>query len=174
MTLDKGSRRGGLLKQGSILAVHLVCHANFACGASHWVLKNLLGNPPPPPPPDVPALTDNTVLASLSLRQRLEQHRAHAACAGCHNLLDPVGFALENYDAIGRWRDRDNGEAIDTNGSLWDGTELHGADDLEKAILAHPNCLPRHLTEKLMTYALGRGIEPYDAPAVRKILQSSK
>lgn len=173
VTLDKGSRRGGLLKQGSILAVTSYATRTSPVVRGHWVLKNLLGNPPPPPPPDVPALADNTVLASLSLRERLEQHRAHAACASCHNLLDPVGFALENYDAIGRWRDRENGEAIDTNGSLWDGTKLHGADDLEKAILSHPELFAQTLTEKLMTYALGRGIEPYDAPAVRKILHSS-
>ncbi len=89
-------------------------------------------------------------------------------------MLDPVGFALENYDAIGRWRDTENGEAIDTSGSLWDGTELHGADDLEQAILAHPDLFAQTLTEKLLTYAVGRGIEPFDAPAVRKIVRQAE
>lgn len=174
VTLDKSSLRGGLLRQASILAVTSYATRTSPVVRGHWVLKNLLGNPPPPPPPNVPALADNTVSATLSLRARLEQHRANAACASCHNLLDPVGFALENYDAIGRWRESDNGEAIDTSGSLWDGTELHGADDLERAILAQPDLFAQTLTEKLLTYALGRGIEPYDAPAVRKILRQSK
>ena len=172
--LDKASHRGGLLRQASILAVTSYATRTSPVVRGHWVLKNMLGNPPPPPPPNVPALEDNTVSASLSLRNRLEQHRANAACASCHNLLDPVGFALENYDAIGRWRESDNGEAIDTNGSLWDGTELHGVDDLEGAILAQPELFAQTLTEKLLTYALGRGIEPYDAPAVRKIVQQAR
>jgi Protein of unknown function (DUF1588)/Protein of unknown function (DUF1585)/Protein of unknown function (DUF1592) len=174
VTLDKDSRRGGLLRQGSVLAVTSYATRTSPVVRGHWVLKNLLGNPPPPPPPNVPALQDNTVSASLSLRERLEQHRANAACAGCHNLLDPVGFALENYDAIGRWRDTEDGQAIDTSGSLWDGTQLHGADDLERAILASPELFAQTLTEKLMTYALGRGTEPFDAPAVRKILHQSE
>lgn len=174
VALGASSRRGGLLRQGSILAVTSYATRTSPVLRGHWVLKNLLGNPPPPPPPNVPALEDNTVSATLSLRGRLEQHRANAACAGCHNLLDPVGFALENFDAIGQWRESDQGEAIDVSGSLWDGTELRGVDDLEQAIVAHPDLFAQTLTEKLMTYALGRGLEPFDAPAVRKILQQAK
>ncbi len=174
VSLDKSTHRGGLLRHGSILSVTSYATRTSPVLRGHWVLKNLLGNPPPPPPPNVPALEDNTVSATLSLRGRLEQHRANAACASCHNLLDPVGFALENFDAIGRWRESDNGEAIDTSGSLWDGTKLRGADDLERALLAQPDLFAQTLTEKLMTYALGRGIEPFDAPAVRKVLQPAK
>ena len=174
VTLDKTSRRGGLLRHGSILAVTSYATRTSPVVRGHWVLKNVLGNAPPPPPPNVPALEDNTVDASLSLRERLEQHRANASCASCHNLMDPVGFALENFDAIGRWRESDLGEPIDPNGKLWDGTELHGVEDLEKAILARPNLFVQTLTEKLMTYALGRGIESFDAPAVRKVVRDSQ
>jgi Protein of unknown function (DUF1592)/Protein of unknown function (DUF1588)/Protein of unknown function (DUF1585)/Protein of unknown function (DUF1587)/Protein of unknown function (DUF1595)/Planctomycete cytochrome C len=172
--LDTHSRRGGLLRQGSVLTVTSYATRTSPVLRGYWVLRNLLGSPPPPPPPNVPALKDNTVSAALPLRARLEQHRANAACAVCHNLLDPVGFALENFDAIGQWRERDNGESIDPSGLLWDGTEINGVDDLEQAILANPDLFVQTLTEKLMTYALGRGIEPSDAAAIRKIVRRAK
>ncbi|MEY4565908.1 MAG: hypothetical protein RLY14_878 [Planctomycetota bacterium] len=172
--LDKHGRRGGLLRQGSVLTVTSYATRTSPVLRGYWVLKNLLGSPPPPPPPNVPALKDNTVSAALPLRARLEQHRANAACAVCHDLLDPVGLAFENFDAIGQWRERDTGEFIDPSGLLWDGTEIHGVDDLEEAILANPDLFVQTLTEKLMTYALGRGIEPSDAAAIRKIVRRAK
>ena len=174
VALDRSSRRGGLLRQASILTVTSYATRTSPVLRGHWVLKNVLGNPPPPPPPDVPALEDNTISASLPLRARLEQHRANQACAGCHKLLDPVGFALENFDVLGRWRQSDGGEAIDSSGLLWDGTELQGVADLEQAILAHPEMFVETFAEKLMTYALGRGMEPFDAPAIRRIVEQAQ
>lgn len=174
VVLDKANHRGGLLRHGSILTVTSYATRTSPVVRGHWVLKNLLGNPPPPPPPNVPALEDNTVSATLPLRARLEQHRANAACAGCHNLLDPVGFALENFDAVGRWRESDSGQAIDASGMLWDGTRLNSAQDLEEAIVDRDELFVETFTEKLMTFALGRGMEPFDAPAIRKIVQQSE
>jgi hypothetical protein len=139
-----------------------------------WVLKNLLGTPPPPPPPNVPALVDNTVSSSLSVRERLKEHRANAACASCHELMDPVGFALENFDAVGRWRGTEAGKPIDVSGGLPDGSEFSGVTGLEEALLARPELFVRTLTEKLLTFALGRGVEYYDAPTVRKIVRDSR
>jgi hypothetical protein len=172
--VDREAGRGGLLRQGSILTVTSYATRTSPVIRGHWVLKNLLGNPPPPPPPNVPTLDDNTVNASLSLRDRLQQHRANPTCASCHNLLDPVGFALENYDAIGRWRESENELPIDTRSVLWDGTEVGSVRDLENVILAHPDLFVQTLTEKLMTYALGRGIEPLDGPTIRQIVQGCR
>jgi hypothetical protein len=139
-----------------------------------WVLSNLLGSPPPPPPPDVPALADNTVSSTLSVRERLAQHRANAACASCHELMDPVGFSLENFDAIGRWRNVEAGQPIDSAGGLPDGREFAGVSGLEQALHARPELFARTLAEKLLTYALGRGVETFDAPAVRQIVKDAK
>lgn len=139
-----------------------------------WVLENILGTPPPTPPANVPALKDNTVLATLSVRERLAEHRANAACASCHNMMDPPGFALENFDAVGRWRTLEEGEPIDSTGGLPDGSEFAGVSGLEKGLLARPENFVSTLTEKFMTYALGRGMEHYDAPAVRKIVQDAQ
>lgn len=172
--LDKNSRRGGLLRQGSVLTVTSYATRTSPVLRGYWVLKNLLGSAPPPPPPNVPALEDNTVSASLPLRARLEQHRANAACASCHDLLDPIGFALENFDAIGQWREWDNAEPINPIGSLWNGKEVGGVDDLEQVILSRPELFVQTLTEKLMTFALGRGIENSDAAVIRKIVQRAK
>lgn len=174
VALDDESHRGGLLRHGSILTVTSYATRTSPVIRGHWVLKNLLGNPPPPPPPDVPALEDNTVSAFLSVRERLEQHRANEACAGCHNLLDPVGFALENFDAVGRWRETENGEAIQAAGNLWDGTEITGVSGLEQALLRRPELFVHTLTEKLMTFALGRGIEHFDAPAIRQVVAEAQ
>jgi hypothetical protein len=135
-----------------------------------WVLENLLGTPPPPPPANVPALKDNTVSSTLSVRERLAEHRANPACASCHKLMDPPGFALENFDAVGRWRETELGQPIDAAGGLPDGSEFAGVDGLEKALLQRPEIFVRTLTEKLLTFALGRGVEPFDAPAVRQIV----
>jgi hypothetical protein len=174
VSVEDASRRGGLLRQASILTVTSYATRTSPVMRGHWVLKNLLGNPPPPPPPDVPTLDENNVDATLSLRDRLQQHRANPACASCHNLMDPIGFALENYDAIGRWRDAENGQPIDSKSSLWNGAEVDRVQDIEAVLLAHPELFVHTLTEKLMTYALGRGIEPMDGPAVRAIVRDSK
>ncbi len=166
----QAQKRGGLLRHASVLSVTSYATRTSPVIRGHWVLANLLGSPPPPPPPDVPALADNTVSSQLSVRDRLAQHRANAACASCHNVMDPVGFALENYDAVGRWRTTEAGEPIDVAGGLPGGGEVAGVQGLEQAILARPELLARTLTEKLLTFALGRGVEHYDAPAVRKIV----
>jgi hypothetical protein len=163
--------RGGLLRQGSILAVTSYATRTSPVIRGHWILKNLVGAPPPPPPPNVPALEDNTVSASLPMRERLAAHRANAACAGCHNVMDPVGFALENYDAVGRWRGTEEGHAIDAQGGMPDGSKFTGVDGLEQALLKRPELFVGTLAEKLLTFALGRGMEPEDAPAVREIVR---
>jgi hypothetical protein len=161
-------QRGGLLRQGSILTVTSYATRTSPVIRGHWILKNLLGAEPPPPPPDVPAL-DGVISESLPIRQRLAKHREMAACASCHNLMDPVGFALENYDAIGRWR-----ADADARGGFADGSEFEGVAGLEDTLLKRPELFVTALTEKLMTYALGRGLETEDAPAVRKIVRRAK
>ena len=139
-----------------------------------WILENLLGTPPPPPLPNVPALKDNPVSATLSVRQRLLEHRANAACASCHNLIDPAGFSLENFDAIGRWRSFEEGQPIDASGGLPDGSTFTGVAGLEAALRNRPELFVGTLTEKLLTFALGRGIETCDAPAVRQIVRQAQ
>jgi hypothetical protein len=132
-----------------------------------------LGVPPPPPPPDVPALKDNTVDGRLSVRDRLAEHRTNRACSSCHNLMDPVGLSLERYDAVGRRRVAEAGAPIDVSGSLPDGRKFGDVDGLEAALLRQPELFVGAFTEKLLTYALGRGIESYDAPAVRTIVREA-
>lgn len=172
--LDEHSRRGGLLRQGSILAVTSYATRTSPVIRGHWVLDNLLGVPPPPPPPDVPDLVDNTVDGRLSVRARLAEHRSNQVCANCHNLMDPIGLALENFDAIGRWRTVDGGEPIDASGGLPDGTEFEGVSGLEEALIERPELFVGTMVEKLLTYGLGRGVEYYDAPAVRQILRAAR
>jgi hypothetical protein len=139
-----------------------------------WVLENLLGTPPPPPLPDVPALDDNTVSATLPVRERLAKHRANAACASCHNAMDPVGFALENFDAVGRWRTLEEGQPVDASGGLPDGSQFTGVSGLEEGLLKRPEVFVGTLTEKLLTFALGRGVESSDGPAVRGVVRAAK
>jgi len=122
----------------------------------------------------VPALADNTVSSLLSVRERLQQHRANAACASCHELMDPVGFALDNYDAVGRWRVTEASQPIDAAGGLPDGRQFVGVAGLEQAVLERPEQFVQTLTEKLLTFALGRGVEHYDAPAVRTVVREAK
>jgi hypothetical protein len=172
--LDEGSRRGGLLRHGSILAVTSYATRTSPVLRGHWVLKNLVGAPPPPPPPGVPALEENTFDSTLSVRERLQQHRADEACAACHNAMDPLGFALENFDAVGRWRDVEFGDPVDAAGAFLDGREFVGPAGLEQALLDRPELFVGTLTEKLLTFALGRGVEYYDAPAVRKIVAAAR
>jgi hypothetical protein len=139
----------------------------------NWILENLLGSPAPPPPPDVPALPDASTLVHASIRERLAEHRANPACASCHDLMDPVGFSLENFDAVGRWREFEAGEPVDASGGLPDGSTFEGVAGLENALLERPEIFVTTLTEKLLIFALGRGMEYTDAPAVRKIVREA-
>ena len=172
--LERDSRRGGLLRHGSVLTVTSYNTRTSPVIRGHWVLENLLGSPPPPPPAEVPALEDKTISGALSVRERLMEHRANPACAGCHNLMDPVGFSLENYDAVGRWRGSEAEQPIDAAGSLPGGASFVGVAGLEKALLDRPELFVGTLAEKLLTYSLGRVLEHYDAPAVRKIVRDSR
>jgi hypothetical protein len=172
--LGKDSIRGGLLRQGSILTVTSYATRTSPVIRGKWILENFLGTPPPPPPANVPALKDNTVSSTLSVRERLAEHRANAACAGCHKLMDPVGFSLENFDAVGRWRIFEESRPIDSTGGLPDGSKFQGVTGLERALLKRPELFVGTLTEKLLTFALGRGVESYDAPAIRKIVRDSR
>jgi hypothetical protein len=171
--VDEPSHRGGLLRQGSILTVTSYATRTSPVIRGHWILQNLVGAAPPPPPPNVPALEDNTVSSVLSMRERLQQHRANAACASCHQQMDPVGFSLENFDAVGRWRATEAGQPIDSSGGFVDGSEFIGVSGLERALLNRPELFVRTLTEKLLTFGLGRGVEYHDAPAVRKIVRDA-
>jgi mono/diheme cytochrome c family protein len=174
VALEPGTERGGLLRHGSVLTVTSYATRTSPVIRGKWVLENLLGTPPPPPPPNVPALDDNTVSAALPVRERLQQHRANAACASCHSLIDPTGFALENFDAVGRWRTLEEGQPVDTSGGLPDGSKFTGVTGLEDALLRRPELFVGTLTEKLFTFALGRGIEYYDGPAVREVVRAAK
>ena len=172
--LEDNSRRGGLLRHGSILTVTSYNTRTSPVIRGHWVLENLLGVPPPPPPAIVPTLVEKTIDGSLSMRDRLMEHRANPSCAGCHNLMDPLGFSLENYDAVGRWRKSEGGQPIDATGNFPGGAEFDGVSGLEKALLDRPELFVGTLIERLLTYSLGRVVEHYDAPAVRKIARDSR
>ena len=173
--LGRDSMRGGLLRQGSILTVTSYATRTSPVIRGKWVLENILGTPPPPPPANVPALKDNTVDSrSLSVRERLAEHRKNVACAGCHKLMDPVGFSLENFDAVGRWRTFEEGKPTDATGGLPDGTQFDGVAGLVAALLKRPELFVGTLTEKLMTFALGRGVEPSDAPAIRRVVREAR
>jgi len=174
VALKPENQRGGLLRHGSILSVTSYATRTSPVIRGHWVLENFLGTPPGPPPPDVPVLEGNKVEADLPMRERLAKHRENAACASCHDRMDPVGFALENFDAIGRWREFEHGAHIDVLGGLPDGAEVDGVAELERGLLNHPELFVRTLTEKLMTFALGRGVESFDAPAVRQIVADAR
>jgi hypothetical protein len=167
--------RAGLLGQGSILAVTSYPNRTSVVQRGKWILENLLGTPPPPPPMDVPELKPHSSDGKLlTMRQQLEQHRASPKCSGCHARMDPIGFALENYDAIGRWRDKDGDSLIDASGKLPDGAEFVGPAGLTKLLLTdYRDDFVRTVTQKLLTYALGRGLEHYDQPAVRSIARQA-
>jgi len=174
VTLAPESRRGGLLRHGSVLSVTSFATRTSPVVRGVWVLSNVFGAPPPPPLPNVPAL-DGNVPANLPIRERLAAHRKDPVCASCHRTIDPVGFALENFDAVGRWRDHDgdNG-AIDAEGGLPGAGTLKGVAGLEEALLRRPELFAATVTEKLLTFALGRGVEYYDAPAIRRIVREAR
>jgi hypothetical protein len=174
ITLDEDSWRGGLLRQGSILTVTSYATRTSPVVRGKWILENLLGVPPPPPLPDVPALKDNTVDGHLSVRQRLAEHRSNPTCAACHNLMDPVGLSLERFDAVGRRRMVESGAAIDASGGLPDGSRFADVRGLEEALLRRPELFIGAFAEKLLTYATGRGVEYYDAPAIRTIVRDAR
>jgi mono/diheme cytochrome c family protein len=174
ITLDQGDWRGGLLRQGSILTVTSYATRTSPVRRGKWILDNLLGVPPPPPLPDVPALKDNTVDGRLSVRERVAEHRSNPNCAACHNLMDPIGLSLERFDAVGRRRAVEGETPIDASGGLPDGSRFADVDGLEAALLRRPELFVGTFAEKLLTFALGRGIEYYDAPAVRKIVREAR
>jgi len=143
-----------------------------------WILENLLGTPPPLPPPNVPPFPENTTgqgvtAVAASVRDRMIQHRTNQPCKGCHQIMDPIGLALENFDGVGRWRTTDSGFKIDASGQLVDGTRLNGPATLRQALLRYSDQYVRTVTEKLLTYAIGRGVESHDMPVVRSIVRDA-
>jgi mono/diheme cytochrome c family protein len=167
--------RRGILGQASVLTVTSYPNRTSPVERGKWILTNLLGVPPQPPPPDIPPLQEASADGKvLSLRERMERHRANPVCAGCHKVMDPIGFALESFDGIGRWRNTEEGAPIDTSGTLFNGVNVDGVVGLRKNLVAQPEIFVGVMTEKMLTYALGRGLEYYDMPAVRTIVRDAK
>jgi hypothetical protein len=164
-----GQERSGVLTQASVLTVSSYPTRTSPVIRGKWVLETLLNAPPPPPPPDVPALDEKATGSSASMRQQLEKHRSNALCASCHARMDPLGFGLENYDAIGRWRSMDGRFPVDASGALPSGKSFNGSAELKVILKADSQRFVRALAEKMLTYALGRGLELYDRPAVAEI-----
>jgi hypothetical protein len=182
VTLPEGSPRGGLLGQGSVLAVTSHANRTSPVARGKWILENILGTPPPAPPPNVPELEEvKDPGRVLTMRERMAEHRANPVCASCHLVMDPLGLPLENFDQSGRWRTVDVGAdsrrgsftAIDVSGALPDGTTFNGPAEMRDALVARADDFVLTLTEKLLTYALGRGLEYYDMPAVRAIVRDA-
>jgi hypothetical protein len=167
--------RRGLLGQASILLLTSVANRTSPVKRGKYVMEVLLGTPPPPPPPNVPALRENSeertahVATLASVRERMEQHRQNPACAGCHKLMDPIGFALENFDAVGAWRSKDSGAPIDAQGVMFDGTQLNGPASLRQSVLGHSDAFVETFTENLLAYGAGRVLDYRDMPAARSI-----
>lgn len=175
VTITQPYRRG-LLGQGSILTLTSIADRTSPVARGKFVMEVLLGTPPPPPPPSVPALEETKAARGeklLTLRERMEEHRANATCAGCHKLMDPIGMAMENFDVTGRWRDLDAGNLIDTAGVLFDGTKLDGPASLRQALVAHSDSFISNFTQILMMYGLGRRVEYFDMPTIRTIVKSA-
>ena len=166
-------RRFGILGMGGVLMV--TSHANRTSPVvrGKWIMDNLVANPPPPPPADIPPLPENDGELPTTVRERLEQHRANPVCASCHTLMDPFGFALENFDVTGRWREVDNGIPVDASGVALDGSTMEGVAGLRQALLANRTQFATVFTERLLTYALGRGVGAGDRPAVRAIVRQA-
>jgi hypothetical protein len=173
VTLKDDFRRG-LLGQGSILAVTSHAERTSPVVRGKWILENILGMPVPPPPPDVPLLRENKDRDKpLTMREQMAEHRANAVCASCHKTMDPIGLALENFDAVGAWRSREAGGVIDVSGELADGTKVNGVIDLRNSIVSRPQMFAGTLAEKLLIYALGRGLDYRDMPSVRGIVRDA-
>jgi hypothetical protein len=173
VTLTDDARRG-LLGKGALLMVTSHADRTSPTVRGKWILENVMGTPPPPPLPNVPPLEAASESAPRTMRERMERHRASATCAGCHKMMDPLGFALENFDAIGRWRTVDESWlAIDASGTLPGGVTFDGVSGLRTALLGRPEPFVGTLTEKLLTYALGRGVTYADEPAVRQIRRTA-
>ena len=171
MELPEGSGRGGLLSMPAISALASHPHRTSPVLRGVWILDSILGTPPPAPPPDVPELEETSEgKPAASVRERLAAHSSDPTCASCHQRIDPLGFALENYDVLGRWRDHESGTAIDATGKLPDDTQLDGPDSLKAALLQRKRQFLRNLTKRLLGYALGRGLTPADACAVETIV----
>jgi hypothetical protein len=164
-----GTSRGGVLTQASVLTVSSYATRTSPVLRGKWILENLLNTPPPPPPPDVPNLDEAKIGKSASMREQLELHRQNSTCASCHSRMDPLGFGLENFDAIGAWRTQDGKFAIDASGTLPDGRTFKGPQELKAILKSDRAAFAEGLTEKLLTYALGRGLERYDKPTIKKI-----
>jgi hypothetical protein len=173
--LPENSHRGGLLGMSAVLAVSSYPNRTSPVLRGKWVLESLLGTPPPPPPPSVPALEENHAgVAAKTIRERLEQHRRDPACAACHSRIDPLGFGLENYDVLGRWRTEDAGSPVDTKGELPDGTKFDGPDELRAVLMSRKDVFIRNLTSKMLGYALGRGLRIEDSCTVDYIVTRLK
>jgi hypothetical protein len=173
--LPANSQRGGLLGMPAVLAVSSYPYRTSPVLRGAWVLDSILGTPPPPPPPNVPELEEvHDGTQPKSMRERLAKHRTNPGCASCHAKIDPLGFALENYDVIGRWRVEEGGKKIDASGELPDGTRFNGADELRAALLARKDLFVRNLTTKMLGYALGRGLTLKDTCAVDEIVAKLK
>jgi hypothetical protein len=172
VTFPDGSARGGLLGQGSVLTITSYATRTSPVLRGKWVLENLLSAAPPPPPADVPSLKTETAPGNpLTLREAMIQHRASPACAGCHARMDPIGFAMENFDAVGRWRDRDGEQPIDPSGVFPEGTKFDGIPGLKQELLRHPEQFVGTIAERLLMYAIGRNLQYYDAPTVRAVMR---
>ena len=168
-------RRAGLLGHASILTVTSYPNRTSPVVRGKWLLENILGAPPPPPPPNVPELEENAAgEMPRSIKERMEQHRRNPVCASCHAVMDPLGFALEQYDAIGSWRDTDDGMPVDSEGALPDGTSINGPAGLRELLVRRQDEFVKAVTEKLLTYALGRGLEHYDMPAIRQVIREAQ
>jgi mono/diheme cytochrome c family protein len=174
--LARDAPRRGLLGQGSILTVTSAGNRTSPVMRGAWVMENLLGAPVPRPPPGVEAdlKEDASSGAPTTVRARLEKHRAEKTCAACHQIMDPIGFSLENFDLVGRWRDKDGESPVDSSGTLVDGTRLEGVQDLRQALLSRSDAFVTSGTERLMTYALGRRLEAYDYPTIRRIVEAAR
>jgi len=167
--------RRGLLGQASILTVTSYPNRTSPVERGKWILTNLLGVPPQPPPPNIPPLPEGGEDGKVvPLRERLEKHRANPVCAGCHRAMDPIGFAMENFDGIGRWRTTEDGQPIDASGTLFTGAKMDGVAALRREISTRPDVFVGVFTERLLTYAVGRGLEHYDMPAVRTIVRDAR
>jgi hypothetical protein len=168
--------RRGLLGKGSVLLLTSVADRTSPVMRGKWVMEVMLGSPPPPPPPNIPALEDTKATGAtrlLTVRERMEEHRKNPACRSCHRVIDPLGLALENFDATGKWRIKDSGAPVDPTGELYDGTPMDGPAGLRKALLKHQDVFVLSFTESMLTYALGRRVEPEDMPMVRRIVREA-